>query len=61
MMNLPAGNVLYVGDDLIDYEFAQNISAEFYGVCSGFYGKEDFLKKGLGAERIFQSIREAFK
>lgn len=44
MMNLSSGNVLYVGDDLIDYEFANNISADFYGVCSGFYGKKDFLR-----------------
>ncbi|MFA5061306.1 MAG: HAD-IA family hydrolase [Candidatus Pacearchaeota archaeon] len=61
IINLFPEKVLYVGDDLIDYEFAQNMGVDFYGVCTGFYGKEDFLKKGLGVERIFPNIRKAFK
>jgi HAD superfamily hydrolase (TIGR01549 family) len=61
MINLSPENILYVGDDLIDYEFAQNIGTDFYGVCSGLCGKKDFLRSGLRVERIFPSVKNAFE
>lgn len=51
-------NILYVGDDVIDYEFARNSKTDFYGVCTGGHTKKDFLRRGLNRNRVFPSIKE---
>ena len=50
--------ILYIGDDLIDYEFAKNSGMGFYGVCTGEHSQEDFMEKGLNRSRIFPSVKE---
>ncbi len=49
---------LYIGDDLIDYEFAVNSRIDFYGVCTGKYLRKDFNRRGLSNSKIFRSIKE---
>jgi len=50
--------ILYIGDDLIDYEFARNSGIGFYGVCTGEHSREDFIENGLNRSRIFPSVKE---
>ncbi|HJX50889.1 hypothetical protein A3K73_03210 [Candidatus Pacearchaeota archaeon RBG_13_36_9] len=58
---LGSGDFVYVGDDIIDYEFARNSGADFYGVCTRECKEGEFIKAGLSKARIFPSVREVFQ
>ena len=51
-------NILYVGDDVKDYDFSRNARMGFYGVCTGISSEEDFIRRGLIGSRIFPSVKE---
>ncbi len=50
---------IYVGDSLIDLEFAKNVGVPFFAVTTGLTDAQAFLTAGQPAELIFSSIVEA--
>ena len=50
--------VLYCGDNLIDFETAKNAGINFMAVTTGFTEKEHFIEAGLSGEMIIPSIKE---
>lgn len=43
-LNLEKDNVLYVGDNLVDAQTAQNAGVDFIGVLTGTTDRQDFEK-----------------
>lgn len=57
--NLSPGQVLYVGDHLVDYQAASLAGFSFVGVLSGrIVTRQDFLACGVRAEAILDSVCE---
>ena len=50
---------IYVGDSLIDLEFAKKVGVPFFAVTTGLTDKQTFLSAGQPEELIFPSIVEA--
>jgi len=50
--------IVYIGDNIVDFHAARNAGLNFFGVTTGVVTKEDFLKEGLREERILISVTE---
>lgn len=50
---------VYIGDSLIDWEFAKNVGAPFFAVTTGLTDEQTFLSAGHPPKLIFPSIVEA--
>ncbi|MBI4053499.1 MAG: HAD-IA family hydrolase [Candidatus Diapherotrites archaeon] len=51
-----AEETLYVGDLAIDYLAAKGNNMQFVAVLSGFAGKKDFVKAGLGKDKMLPGV-----
>ncbi|PIT94211.1 hypothetical protein COU00_00260, partial [Candidatus Falkowbacteria bacterium CG10_big_fil_rev_8_21_14_0_10_43_11] len=49
---------LYIGDSLIDLQFANNVGVPFLAVTSGLTSREEFLAAGQPEDLVFPSIVE---
>lgn len=49
---------VYIGDNVRDFEFSLNGGIDFYAVLSGLETKEDFISRGLGEDRILNTVHD---
>lgn len=49
-------DMIYIGDNIRDFEFASKGEISFYGVLTGLESKKDFLNAGLENNRIIDNV-----
>ena len=49
-------DMVYIGDNVRDYDFAQNSGIVFFAVLTGLETTDDFLRSGIPADRILEDV-----